>query len=708
MNLIVNRYLLGVMLVLVILASLKAQTSISLVASEDSYIYQYVPDNNYGYGTEAELVSYPFGPNNSKRFVLKFDLSTIPAGAVITNAKIELTVTNYFHAASTIGAYTVSVPWSETSVNWSDVAGHISSTPTSTKTLVFPTNSLGYVAQWDVNADVQAMVDGTLTNNGWLFMDVAEATNSYAFWNFASNNNSIVANRPRLVVDYTVTSTPLSVTSQHSLISCTGASDGAASVQVTGGSGAYNYVWSPAPANGQGTFTVTGLGTGAWQVVITDQNDPLQTETVHFVIVEPSPIVISTISTIDAACSSCPSGSVTVNAVGGTGALFYSVDGGTTFIGNSTISNLVPGQYDVVVKDINGCTSGVSTVFLGNQPLFANGTSVNSPCGQNTGSIDLTISGGTPPYAVVWSQGQQTEDISGIGEGYYLAKITDAVGTVYNHVHYVAGTSTWNELNNIVIGGGGQLTKTSTNGWDGYAHSGEFLSANQDGFVEMEVPNQNISFRFGLSTSNTESQYGHEYLISRYFTVLDVSSFGAQRVSDNNAYTNNGDIIKVERIGTQMTYSLNNVVLYSELVNPNEQLYLQVKMYHQNAIINKVSASFCSSVKDNEEKQEYLRATLEYPRSFEQLQEDKLPIYYFEEYLTGFDSYLNFKIYDDHHAVVYSSDDEKIVLKKGTNKILIDCINSKIGSVGYYLLVAENEKGDKRYVRFRNNNLNCQ
>lgn len=46
--------------------------------------------------------------------------------------------------------------------------------------------------------------------------------------------------------------------------------------------------------------------------------------------------------------------------------------------------------------------------------------------GSATGSINLTISGGTPPYTIAWSNAATTEDISNLTAGYYRVSVDDA------------------------------------------------------------------------------------------------------------------------------------------------------------------------------------------------------------------------------------------------------------------------------------------
>lgn len=48
--------------------------------------------------------------------------------------------------------------------------------------------------------------------------------------------------------------------------------------------------------------------------------------------------------------------------------------------------------------------------------------------GISNGSIDITVSEGTPPYTFAWNNGATTEDISGLSPGYYTVTVTDSKG----------------------------------------------------------------------------------------------------------------------------------------------------------------------------------------------------------------------------------------------------------------------------------------
>jgi hypothetical protein len=131
-----------------------------------------------------------------------------------------------------------------------------------------------------------------------------------------------------------------------------------------------------------------------------------------------------------------------VSCLGGSdGAIDLSVTGGTPSVlsgytfawtggagSNEDPSNLSMGSYMVTVTDSLGC-SHEATYFISQPTGFTLDTTIVGEVAGNDGSIDLTVSGATPPYTFSWSNGAGTnEDAANLAGGSYTVTITDANG----------------------------------------------------------------------------------------------------------------------------------------------------------------------------------------------------------------------------------------------------------------------------------------
>ena len=64
-----------------------------------------------------------------------------------------------------------------------------------------------------------------------------------------------------------------------------------------------------------------------------------------------------------------------------------------------------------------------------NTPILVSSVVTNPICnGDNNGSIDLSVSGGLPPFTYSWSTGSSSQDVSSLSSGSYSVTITDAQG----------------------------------------------------------------------------------------------------------------------------------------------------------------------------------------------------------------------------------------------------------------------------------------
>ena len=153
---------------------------------------------------------------------------------------------------------------------------------------------------------------------------------------------------------------PLSVTIQTKN-ACHGSNDGYARAIVSGGMVPYTYVWSPSGAN---TATITGLGAGDINVLVTDGTG--DTTRANSTLYQSSSLGLQGSSS-----SSCiNSGSITVNSFGGTLPYTYSWSNGQT---TSIVTGLNSGNYSVTVTDKNSCYM----IWEGiNVPSFNSGVSI--------------------------------------------------------------------------------------------------------------------------------------------------------------------------------------------------------------------------------------------------------------------------------------------------------------------------------------------
>ena len=144
----------------------------------------------------------------------------------------------------------------------------------------------------------------------------------------------------------------------------------------------------------------------------------------------------------------------------------------------SSSSSLSAGEYYYTVSDGNNCS--VSNVVSLSQPDSLNVTSsiTNINCyGENTGSINLTVSGGTAPYSYTWSNGDTTEDISNLIAGQYIVTIIDSNACLYVDTFNVSQPSnpisTNNIINNVLCFGDstGSATINISGGTAGYTLS---------------------------------------------------------------------------------------------------------------------------------------------------------------------------------------------------------------------------------------------
>ena len=215
--------------------------------------------------------------------------------------------------------------------------------------------------------------------------------------------------------------TALVLTPSVTSATCFGSCDGAAGVTASGGTPAYTFSWAPM---GQTTAIINGLCAGTYTVIVTDANGctAIQSMTVG----QPGPLNAAA-SAIPETCAGNNDGQLSSNVTGGTGPYSYSWSpiGATT----ASVTNVSPGTYTLTVTDNYGCVSTSTTTVAPGSNLVLTPSSTTACFSMCDGSMGVSVSGGTAPYAYLWQPGNITTPvISNVCPGSYTVTVTDING----------------------------------------------------------------------------------------------------------------------------------------------------------------------------------------------------------------------------------------------------------------------------------------
>lgn len=210
---------------------LNAQTVV-LNAVKDNTIYSDNTTNSNGAG--PNFTTGAIQNNPSRRALIMFDLSSIPAGATITAASLRMVMNKTNSGASNVAVHRLNASWGEAGSNagnGGDGDGAGAQNGDATWNCSFSNGGAGCTSAWataggayqatasatvSVNgngaytwsgaqmvANVQAWKNNAATNFGWIIIGAEGIPGSAK--RFASRTNATVANRPTLTVTYNMT-----------------------------------------------------------------------------------------------------------------------------------------------------------------------------------------------------------------------------------------------------------------------------------------------------------------------------------------------------------------------------------------------------------------------------------------------------------------------------------------------------------------------
>ncbi|MEL6140972.1 MAG: cohesin domain-containing protein, partial [Bacteroidota bacterium] len=212
---------------------------------------------------------------------------------------------------------------------------------------------------------------------------------------------------------------------------CIESNDGTVVIVVVNGLAPYTVTAEPggiSTSSDSDTITLS-LPAGTFDVTINGTQGGIIT--LPITVDEPSVVSIADISVVsdteDAECT----GSITLMVEGGQTP--YEITWNIPGLEGPQVNMLCAGTYSPTITDANGCVLEASDIIIGQ--LTEEAVVTNVECdGDESGSIDLTVTGGEMPYTYAWRRDGETEtittneDINSLPAGTYFVTIMDATG----------------------------------------------------------------------------------------------------------------------------------------------------------------------------------------------------------------------------------------------------------------------------------------
>jgi SprB repeat len=139
----------------------------------------------------------------------------------------------------------------------------------------------------------------------------------------------------------------------------------------------------------------------------------------------PDPLAVTLVAT-HPVCHGDLSGAIDATVAGGTAPFSFAWSNGSA---TEDLAGLAAGTYSVTVTDANGGTATATITLTQPSAVLAACAATDVSCfGNADGAASVSVSGGTAPYALLWSTGQTGASVSGLAAGSYSVVATDANG----------------------------------------------------------------------------------------------------------------------------------------------------------------------------------------------------------------------------------------------------------------------------------------
>ncbi|MTI24418.1 fibronectin type III domain-containing protein, partial [Fulvivirga kasyanovii] len=297
--------------------------------------------------------------------------------------------------------------------------------------------------------------------------------------------------------------------------------------------------------------------------------------------------------------------------------IYYKHKGG--IVHTSTTPSVTPLIVDVSLYHSGGAINNVNLLF-GSQPetppIAPGNLSVTGEAGRNvlTWEDNATTEAGYTIERKVNSGSYETLADIAPGTTYVDGEITPGTTYTYrvkaynasgdsgysNEVQVTTPTApapvgtpvTWTALTGVEVQEDNSIIKTAGWGGDnGGAVSEEILPAGVDGWIEFTASATSHERYIGLTETSTDATNNIDYA----FKLSSINTLVVSEQGQNKAGIGDfadGDLLRIERTGTTITYKQNGTVVYTSSTPSATPLTADVSLYHFEAVIKEVRVSF--------------------------------------------------------------------------------------------------------------------
>ena len=295
-----------------------------------------------------------------------------------------------------------------------------------------------------------------------------------------------------------------------------------------------------------------GLDGGTYSVVITDGNNCTSQVDVDV----PGIVSVYVLNSVEDCTNQ--SGHFDIIADGGTGVYEYSIDNGITYMTASSYGDLTGGDYNIVVKDSDGCEASIDETV--EYPLAIDNVTVIPSCsGQNTGHITVTAIDGVGNYSYSFNGGGNFNNIntaSNVSPGDFEIIIQDNFGCTVDTTVTVDGnpeiiptlTSAPVSCDGVTLGSV-NVTLANPGTYDFSIDGGTTITTGSD--------YSNLTLTSGNYILQIEDQFGCEEIVSFF---IDKQEIKDSIIKQNEfCYSENGEISIIAYVGEiPFEYSIDN------------------------------------------------------------------------------------------------------------------------------------------------------